>query len=107
MQYSFGVGTMIVAEADFKKGTSKLISCDVQLFADDDKTEAAWRGADGVVNKDGLKAQTQGLIQGLIANIHFAHQREYWDSVEHLRYIIENLEKGFAVSNVETTIGKF
>lgn len=45
---------------------------------------------------DGFKALSQLFIQGLIANIHTAHQAKVWDSAEHLRFIIGNLEKGFA-----------
>jgi hypothetical protein len=46
-------------------------------------------------NKEGCKAITETLIQGIIANIHFAHQKNYRDSAEHLRDIIKKLEEGF------------
>lgn len=45
--------------------------------------------------KEGCKALTQTFIQGLVANIHNSHQKNYWDSAEHLRYIIKELERGF------------
>ena len=106
MKYSFAVAVHIEAEANFKEGKSKLLKSDVQLFADPG-IEKDWRGKDGVVNKEGMKVQTQGLVQGLIANIHWAHQNGYWDSAAHLRYIIENLENGFQQSNTKATTGKF
>lgn len=99
-KYNFAVASRVTAEANFKTGKSRMISCDVKLFAEP-SIESSWRDKNGELNKEGLKAQTQGLIQGLIANIHYAHQMGLWDSAEHLRYIIDNLERGFAVSSVE------
>lgn len=54
-----------------------------------------WKRPDGLPNKDGMKAQTQALIQGLIATIHFAHQKNMWDSADHMKYVIDNLQRGF------------
>lgn len=105
-KYSFSVASLVEAEADFKTGRSRIVSCDVQLFADEE-VERGWRDENGLVNKDGMKVQTQGLIQGLVANIHWAHQNGYWDSAEHLRYIIEYLEKGFSSAGAEATTGKW
>lgn len=50
---------------------------------------------DGYPNKEGTRAITTTLLQGLIANIHSAHQFKYRDSAEHLRHIISELERGF------------
>lgn len=54
----------------------------------------------GLPTKEGIKPLSQCFIQGLVANIHNAHQLGYWDSAEHLRYIIKELERGFV--NVAT-----
>lgn len=106
-EYTFAVAAKVTAEANTKTGQSRMINCDVQLFADPE-IEAGWRRKkDQVVNEAGLKAQTQGLVQGLVANIHWGHQMGYWDSAEHLRYVIEHLERGFAVANAEATNGEF
>lgn len=105
MKYEFIVASKVTAEADYQKGTSKMVACDVQLFEPDGT--ANLRDDNGLVNKEGMKIQTQGLIQGLIANIHFAHQNNMWDSAEHLRYVIQYLEKGFIQSNTKATSGNF
>ena len=105
MKYSFAVTSMVTAEANYKKGTSRMIETNVHLMADP-KIENQWKDKDGVVTKEGMKVQSQGLIQGLIANIHFAHQMGYWDSAEHLRYIIKNLEKGFNQTNTKASVSK-
>ena len=47
-------------------------------------------------NKNGSQILTQIFVDGLLANIHMAHQRGYRDSADHLRYIIAELERGFA-----------
>lgn len=59
-----------------------------------------------VPNATGTKTLTQCFIQGLIGNIHRAHQMGYWNDAEHLRFIIAELEKGF-VENVTTETSKF
>jgi hypothetical protein len=46
--------------------------------------------------KEGLKPFTMAFIQGLVANIHHGHEKGWWDSAEHLRYIMEELSRGFA-----------
>jgi len=49
----------------------------------------------GLPTVAGTKALTSAFVQGLVGNIHQAHQNGYWDSAEHLRYIISELERGF------------
>ncbi len=54
-----------------------------------------YRNKDKTLTKDGVKALTQVLVQGLNANIQGAHQKGNWDSAEHLRYVISELERSF------------
>ncbi len=70
----------------------------------DDKVDAAHyiqepflRSKSGPPTQGGVKILTQALVQGLAANIHGAHQEGWWDSAEHLRYIIAELERSFAL----------
>lgn len=50
----------------------------------------------------GYKAMTQAFICGLAANIHAAHNFGFWDSAEHLRYVINQLTEQFVlVAHVE------
>lgn len=49
----------------------------------------------GYPNYDGTALITNTLTQGLIANIHMAHQNKFYDSAAHLRKIIKDLEDGF------------
>lgn len=51
---------------------------------------------DGLPNAAGSKILTNVLVQGLIGNIHMAHGEGFMDSAEHLRFIISELERGFA-----------
>jgi hypothetical protein len=60
----------------------------------------------GIPNSEsGCLAVTACLIQGLLLNIHGAHQNKYFDSAKHLRHIIESLEDGF-VSVVQVNEGE-
>lgn len=105
MKFKFRVITEVKAEANHKKGKSRMLETKV-LLQGSQRDLNVWKSENGLVNEKGLKVQTQGLIQGLVANIHFGHQTGMWDSAEHLRYIIKELEKGFAHSGAEATVGK-
>jgi len=83
------------------KKVSTIKQCDVFIDA---PLWAGFKRADGMPNKKGVKASTQGLLNGLVSMIKYAHASGYWDSVEHLNYIIAYLEKGFAQpADVEKT----
>jgi len=43
---------------------------------------------------------TQCFTQGIIACLHKAHHEGWWDSAEHLRYVIAELERGFIIPSV-------
>lgn len=60
---------------------------------------------DGSFTKQGEHAATEALVQGLIANIHSAHQAGHWKSHEHLQRIIRSLEEGFAFAGAEAGTG--
>ena len=86
-------------------GTSKVMESFVNFEAIPE-IQLQWRSPDGLPNKDGFKAMTQGMIHGLLNNIHSCHQMGLWDSAEHLRYIIKYLESGF-VKQVQVTKAEF
>jgi hypothetical protein len=85
-----------VVTLGYKKGErSSVISTDIQLQLPKELDENMYFNKEGLPNKEGTKALSQCFIQGLIANIHQAHQNGLRDSAEHLRYIISELERGF------------
>lgn len=46
---------------------------------------------------------TLAMVQGLLGNIHRAHQDGAWDSAMHLREIIKQLQDGFVQhANINT-----
>ncbi len=105
MKYDFAVVVQVSAEADFENGRSKMISCNVNLLSTSSTVEAGWKHKDGIVTEAGMKVQTVGLIQGLVAQLHFGHQMGLWDKDEHYRYILENLAKGFEAQGLQAIVG--
>jgi len=63
---------------------------------------------DDLPTDKGSEALTITLVQGLVGNIHLAHEKGWRDSAEHLRWIISELEKGFAAVGTirESTFGE-
>jgi hypothetical protein len=86
-----------ILELEYEKGMtqSKHYSTKVHLSVSDNLSEDAYIDDEGLPNKDGIKALTNVFIQGLIANIHVAQDRDYWKDHEHIKYIISELERGF------------
>ena len=75
--------------------TSQHIKTEYQFAVSKNVAKENFFDKNGVANKEGVKATTQCFVQGLVANIHAGHQQKLWDSAEHLRYIIKELERGF------------
>jgi hypothetical protein len=104
MKYEFIVASKVTAEANYNKGTSKLIDCEVKMF--EPKNAVGLRKKNGHLTDNGLKMQTQALIQGLVANIHYGHQIGLWDSAAHLNYILNEVKRGFAYAGAEAELRK-
>lgn len=87
---------------DYAKGatSSQHVTTDVRLEISNNLDNHVYLNK-GMPTKDAMKPFTQCFIQGIVANIHKAHAEGWWDSADHLRYVIQELERGFAsVANV-------
>lgn len=83
--------------------TSRHIATDFRLDISKNLDSGVYLDAEQLPTKAGIKPLTQAFIQGLVGNIHMAHERGYWDSAAHLRYIIDELQRGFIeVADVST-----
>lgn len=93
---------VVILGVDYKKGVKgvKHRYTDFLLDVSANLDEDSYIDKNNFPTKEGSNVFTNVLVQGLIANIHLAHQNEYRDSAEHLRYIISELERGF-VKNVD------
>lgn len=81
--------------------TSKHVSTDFNLAVSNNLSQSVYLHKDGLPTQEGSKCLTNCFVQGLVGNVHYAHQKGYRDSAEHLRYIIAKLEEGFSkVANV-------
>lgn len=95
-----------VLEVEHTEGakTTKHLATKFNLEVSENLDKSQYIDADGVPTAAGTKVLTNNFVQGLIGNIHQAHDKGYWDSAEHLRYIIAELERGFiAVTNSDTS----
>lgn len=88
------VTTKVVIEPK-QDGKPKLKGVEINLCLPPGLDESGYYEGDHP-NSLGVQAITSTLVQGLVANIHGAHQHGTRDSAEHLRYIISELERGFA-----------
>jgi hypothetical protein len=88
------VVTLDYSESD---ATSTHVSTDFNLDISKNVERKNFFDKEDLLTADGSKALSQCFIQGLIGNIHYAHQKGIWDSAEHMRYIISELERGFVI----------
>lgn len=85
--------------------TSSHVATDIRMQVSPNLDHKRYINQDGLHGQLGVKPLTETLIQGLIGNIHYAHQNGYWDSAAHLRHIIDELTRGFATpANVSPSI---
>ena len=82
---------------DYEEGyeNASVIHTEVALEVSKNINKSTFFDEDDIPNFQGATAVCNALVQGLIANLHFAHQHGLWDSAKHLRYIIKELEEGF------------
>lgn len=75
---------------------SKHVSTDFNLEVGQNLKRELFLDMEDLPTAVGVKALTQCFVQGLVGNIHYAHNQDFWDSALHLRYIIAELERGFS-----------
>jgi hypothetical protein len=95
IKYSFTVMVKLNLSHEKNKEHSQHNGTECNLEISENLDSKKYCEENGLPNKEGCKAITETLIQGLVANIHFAHQKNYRDSAEHLRDIIRKIEDGF------------
>lgn len=96
MHASFTGISKVTLEPNPDGKSSRHIATDFTLEVSKNQDKSMFLDFKGRPKKEGVKPLTQTFIQGLVGNIHFAHERGFWDSAEHLRYIIDELTRGFA-----------
>jgi hypothetical protein len=96
MELTFEAKVVLVLE--YKEGDtkSKHVSTDFNLDFKSPIGKELFLDADDLPTKGGADALSMVLVQGLVGNIHYAHEKGFKDSAEHLRWIIHELEEGFA-----------
>lgn len=102
MEFSFEAKVVLRLKHKLGMSTSKHLATDFNLYVSKELDINKYLDKESLPNKDGSNAISNVLIQGLVANIHMAHEKGFRDSADHLRWIISELERGFVqVTNVE------
>lgn len=97
MEFSFEALVKLDLEHTPGSSNSKHVGTSFRLDVGKPLDESKYLDKDTLPTKDGAQVLSNVLVQGLVANIHYAHDNGFRDSAEHLRWIISELEKGFAM----------
>lgn len=100
----FEIEGRVVVTFNHAKGdkTSQHVKTDFNIDVSKNLDRKQYLDKDELPTAMGTKSLTIAFVQGLVGNIHQADQKGYWDSAEHLRYIISELERGFVqVANIK------
>lgn len=101
MEFSLRADVVLVLNYEEGMTSSKHVSTNFNLDVSDNIQREVYLNREDLPTAEGSRALSNVLVQGLIGNIHFAHDEGFRDSAEHLRWIIAELEKGFvSVANV-------
>lgn len=92
--YIRAVSTLVVREKSLESG--RINRAEIQLEIGNDLDYRRYFAPDGKPQESAVRAYTACFVHGLIANLHYGHEMKFWDSAEHLRFIIAELERGFA-----------
>lgn len=87
----------VVLTVEHKQGSprAKHVATSFNLIVPSNLDRSMYIDNQGTVTSIGSQALTNILTQGLIANLHLGHEKNWRDSAEHLRFIISELERGF------------
>lgn len=96
MEFKIEGRSVITLEHQKGDTTSTHVKTDFNLNVSKGLDSSKYFDEDNLPNEIGCKALTQTFVQGLVGNIHHAHEKKYWNDVKHLEYIIAELTKGFA-----------
>lgn len=94
-EFSFTGISKVTLSHEKGASTSRHVATDFRLDVSSNLDKSIYLDKEELPTKAGIKPLTQAFIQGLVGNIHWAHQNGYWDSADHLRYIINELQRGF------------
>ena len=95
MEYKIEGRCVLTLDHTEGEKTSKHVNTDFGLSVSENVDRSFYFDKEDVMTENAVKALTQAFVQGLVGNIHYAHQRELWTDSDHIRYIIEELKKGF------------
>lgn len=95
MIFSFEARVVLTLDYIKEIDKSEHVSTDFNLDIGNNLDKSSYLDSEGLLTKDGSNVLSNVLIQGLIGNIHLAHQKEFRDSAEHLKWIVAELERGF------------
>lgn len=102
MEFSFEAKVVLTLEHKQGMTKSKHVATDFNLEVIGPLDRSNYINNQGLPTGAGSQVLSNVLIQGLVGNIHMAHEKGFRDSAEHLRWIISELERGFVtVANVE------
>lgn len=95
MEVTFEAKVLLTIE--HRKGDlkSKHKSTDFNLYPGPELDKSKYLDDEHLPTADGSSVLSNVLVQGLVGNIHLAHEKGFRDSAEHLRWIISELERGF------------
>lgn len=95
MEFSFEARVVLTLEHEKGSTASKHVATDFNLYLGGPLDKKQYLDNQDLPTEVGSKALSNVLIQGLVGNIHMAHEKGFRDSAEHLRWIISELERGF------------
>lgn len=96
MRYSFEGRCVLEVEAGTEPGrSSKHLHTKFNLEVSRNLNRPQYIGSDDLPTAIGTKALTNVFVQGLIGNLNAAHQKNYWNKEDHLKYIMSELQRGF------------
>lgn len=95
MEFSFGAKVVLTLEHKNGMSTSTHVATDFNLEVIGELDKKQYLDKEDLPTSAGANVLSSVLVQGLVGNIHMAHEKGFRDSAEHLRWIISELERGF------------
>lgn len=95
MRFSFTVISRIILEHEPGTQRSTLEESNLRLEISKNLDRKMYLDNKDLPKEPATKPVTQALIQGLMTNIKLAHEKGWMNEADHLRYVIDELQRAF------------
>jgi hypothetical protein len=95
IQFHFVAISKITMRHEMGAPASQINHTDIRLDVSKNLNKATYLDQEGLPTKEAIKPISLAFLQGIITNIQLGHEKGWWKEADHMRYVIDELQRAF------------